>query len=227
MLLLRSVVLTLGLGLAAMTAFAGPTLVFEERTYDFGQIIQGDSVEHAFVFSNRGDQPLLINRVRSSCGCTAVLAYTRELQPGSSGEIKATFNSTQFRGPVSKQISIYSNDLQQPVAKLTLKGVVKELVKITPAQLNFGAVSADQQTTLAVTLLNQSSSPVTFAQLTTTAAELSASFESEELAPGEQTLLQVSFRPNPDQARFSGYVIITLGGPQAKELRIPVYAMLK
>ena len=227
MFLFRTVVLILGLALVAATACAGPSLVFEEKTYDFGQVTQGKSIEHAFVFSNRGDQPLSIKRVRSSCGCTAVLASTRELQPGESGEIKATFNSTQFRGTVSKQISVYSNDLQQSVARLTLKGVVKELVKITPAQLNFGAIPPGQQSTLDVKLLNQSSGPLVLDQPTTTAAEISASLETQALAAGEQTSLQVRFQPNPDQVRFSGYVIITVAGEQARELRIPVYAMLK
>jgi len=227
MLLFRSAVLILGFGLLAVTASAGPSLVFENNSYDFGLVVQGDPVEYAFTFSNRGDQPLLIDRVKSSCGCTAVLASTRELEPGETGEIKATFNSSQFRGPVSKEISVYSNDRQQSVARLTLKGVVKELVRVTPPQLNFGAIPPNQQSVLEVTLVNQGSNSVTLDQPTTTAAELTASLETKGLAPGEKTSLQVRFQPKPHQVRFSGYVIIALADQTDKELRIPVYAMLK
>jgi len=48
----------------------GPLMHFEEKTYDFGKVISGDTVEHTFVFENRGTEPLKILSARGSCGCT-------------------------------------------------------------------------------------------------------------------------------------------------------------
>ena len=39
-------------------------------THDFGEIAQGDKVEHTFRFRNTGNEPLVITNVQVTCGCT-------------------------------------------------------------------------------------------------------------------------------------------------------------
>ena len=41
-----------------------PRLFVTEKSFDFGQVDEGKPIEHAFKVSNRGDQPLKIDRVR-------------------------------------------------------------------------------------------------------------------------------------------------------------------
>ena len=43
-----------------------PVIQFEEMSYDFGKIKQGDVVKHDFVFKNTGKNPLEIRRVKGS-----------------------------------------------------------------------------------------------------------------------------------------------------------------
>ena len=38
-----------------------PTMVFEEESFDFGEISQGEKVEHRFAFTNNGDADLIIS----------------------------------------------------------------------------------------------------------------------------------------------------------------------
>ncbi len=95
-------------------SFAAPDLQVATPTFDFGEIYQGEKVPHVFEFSNQGDEPLLIDRVRSSCGCTAVLVSQKNIPPGGKGELKATFDSSRFRGAISKTIYLYSNDPVRP-----------------------------------------------------------------------------------------------------------------
>jgi hypothetical protein len=42
----------------------GPVLVLNEKIYDFGKVKQGEVIEHTFGVFNKGDQPLLIGRVK-------------------------------------------------------------------------------------------------------------------------------------------------------------------
>ena len=53
---------------------------------------------------------LKVDRVRSSCGCTAALSSAQSLNPGETGEIQATFDSTRFRGQIEKTLYLYTND---------------------------------------------------------------------------------------------------------------------
>jgi hypothetical protein len=42
----------------------GPRLVIEEKAHDFGKVQEGHVIEHTFRILNKGDQPLLIGRVK-------------------------------------------------------------------------------------------------------------------------------------------------------------------
>ncbi|MEZ4484127.1 MAG: DUF1573 domain-containing protein [Syntrophotaleaceae bacterium] len=60
---------------------AAPHLLAESPLHHFGKIAEGSTIEHTFRFQNSGDQPLVISKVRSSCGCTAALLSAERLRP--------------------------------------------------------------------------------------------------------------------------------------------------
>lgn len=87
----------------------GPSFTFEEDTYDFGDIYQGDVVDHVFVFENTGTEPLIITNVKVTCGCTAT-NWTRDpILPGEQSSIKVKFDSAGKIGRQNKVILIVSN----------------------------------------------------------------------------------------------------------------------
>ena len=64
---------------------------------------------HEFVFTNNGNQPLVLTAVKASCGCTTP-SWTKEpVLPGQSGHIKASYNSKNRPGRFHKSITITSN----------------------------------------------------------------------------------------------------------------------
>lgn len=227
---MRTMVCLVAVMLALATgsvASAAPDLKLTTTQFDFGEVYQGEKVLHAFEFVNAGQDPLVIDRVRSSCGCTAVLLSDKNLEPGETGQIQATFDSTRFRGEVSKTIYLYSNDPVQPVRQLKIKGRVLEIVAIEPAQVNFGTVSGDQTLVSQVVLRNQGEQPLTFGQPSTTAAELQAEMPKTTLVKGEEVTLELMLSPKPGTIRFSGYILVPVNGVPKDQLRIPVYASLK
>ncbi len=85
------------------------TIQFTNSTFDFGTIVQGETVSHTFNFTNVGEKPYIINEVHSSCGCT-VADYSREpLGIGEEGFIKVTFNSAGKHGTQYKVVTISGN----------------------------------------------------------------------------------------------------------------------
>lgn len=98
----------LALGIAAT---AQPMLEVDAEVYEFGTILEGYAIEHTFVLSNTGDEVLVIDRVRATCGCTTTELATNELRPRESVELKAIVGSSGFGGStISKSIYVYSND---------------------------------------------------------------------------------------------------------------------
>lgn len=95
---------------------------FETETHDFGKISQGTPVTYEFKFENTGTEPLIINKVESTCGCT-VPEYTKTpVKPGEKGTVNVTFNAAQA-APFSKMVTIRSN-AKTPVKALYIKGTV-------------------------------------------------------------------------------------------------------
>lgn len=90
-------------------AKTGPALTFDATEHNFGDISQGDVVEHTFTFTNTGTQPLIIERVDVTCGCTTP-AWTKEpVMPGKTGFVTAKYNSAGRMGQQKKAITVHSN----------------------------------------------------------------------------------------------------------------------
>jgi hypothetical protein len=98
----------------------GPKIKFKEESWDFGKMKQGKVLTHIFVFKNEGDETLKIERVKTSCGCTAALLSKKEIAPGEEGEIKLTYNTRGFEGKNTKYIDVESNDPAQPRKRIAV-----------------------------------------------------------------------------------------------------------
>lgn len=210
--------------LSCSVAFAAPDLQVANPQFDFGEVFQGDKVPHVFEFVNEGDENLVIEKVRSSCGCTAVLVSEKVIPPGGKGELKANFDSTRFRNKVSKTIYLYSNDPVSPVMQLHIKGKVLELVTIEPAQIHFGEIPAERTAVATVLLRNNGNKPLTLGKPSSTAVELVAKIPETAFSEGDEVTLEVQLTPKPGQVRFSGYVLVPVAGLPKNELRIPIFA---
>lgn len=87
-----------------------PVITFAETEFNFGEIKQGDKVEHTFAFKNTGEADLIISNAQASCGCT-VPEYPKNtpIKPGESGNLKVTFNSAGKSGQTMKTITVSCN----------------------------------------------------------------------------------------------------------------------
>ncbi len=108
------------LAAAAWAQTPKPRAVFKETTHDFGKIKQGDVVTHEFVFKNAGGAPLLVEKVETTCGCTAALVSEKTIAPGKEGKIKTTFDTRGYSGRLSRYIYLISNDGENTRRELTL-----------------------------------------------------------------------------------------------------------
>lgn len=103
------------------------TIKFEQDTYDWGKVMDGDKVTHVFKLKNTGKEPLIISNAKASCGCTVPEWPKDAIAPGKSGEIKVVYDS-KGKGAVggkddSKKITITANT-DPADTYLTIKGKV-------------------------------------------------------------------------------------------------------
>jgi len=68
---------------------------------------------------------LIIRKVNSSCGCTAVSPKEKVIRPGQSSSIKAVFSSGTRVGRQNKSITVITNDPKSPNLVLRVTGEVE------------------------------------------------------------------------------------------------------
>ena len=104
-------------------AFAEPEAKFAKTSHDFGKINENDGkVTTVFEVTNTGDEPLIMNQVQTSCGCTARDFTKSPIAPGAKGNVTVTYNPAGRPGSFKKTITVSSNTKKKTV--LSIKGEV-------------------------------------------------------------------------------------------------------
>lgn len=183
-----------------------PVIAFEESEFNFGTVKETDGIiNHDFRFTNKGNVPLIIKDVNSSCGCT-VPEWTQEpVLPGHSGRIKVSFNPQKQAGAISKTIQILSN-ADVPQHTLGLKGVVipaervEEVYKFTIGDLRlqtiyaaFGEIYKGKTGTYTIRVYNNSLNQparITFKKIP---AHLKINVKPEVIEPRQEGLIEIEF----------------------------------
>lgn len=82
---------------------------FGEDSHNFGEIKEGDKVSHVFKFKNTGNNPLKVENVKPSCGCTTPDWTKDEIPPGGEGFVKVEFDSKGKSGVQKKSVTVRTN----------------------------------------------------------------------------------------------------------------------
>jgi hypothetical protein len=119
---IAALLLAVSFQLRAQTTDSTLVISFTSNVYDYGTIEQGGNGDCEFVFTNKGNSPLLLTNVRASCGCTTP-NWTREpIQPGKEGVIKVKYDTNRI-GAFNKTITVNSNAVNSTLM-LSVKGTV-------------------------------------------------------------------------------------------------------
>jgi hypothetical protein len=101
----------------------GPTMEFTATEVDYGTIEQHSDPYRFFSFTNTGNEPLVIQNAKGSCGCT-VPTYPKEpILPGESAEIKVRYDTKRI-GNFTKTVTLTTNEAT-PKHVLRIKGKVE------------------------------------------------------------------------------------------------------
>lgn len=144
---------------ASLSGGKGPQIKFDGEVKDFGKAKQGEVLEHVFRFTNAGDSTLVINKVRTTCGCTAALVSERKLQPGQKGEIKVSFNTRGYAGNVAKYVYVETNDPAHPTKQLTVKAAIdvppRPIIELDQYSRDLGLLLEGEEIQTQVKIMNK------------------------------------------------------------------------
>ena len=115
----------------------GPEIEFEKLVHDYGEVPYNGNGECEFRFTNTGNEPLILQKPKSSCGCTVPTWPKEPILPGESEVIKVTYRTTKV-GTINKTITVTSNAKVNSTVVLRIKGTVLEQPVETVPEKDFG-----------------------------------------------------------------------------------------
>lgn len=191
---------------------AVPKIKVPESSYNFGTIKEGEPAVHIFTILNEGDDTLHINRVRSSCGCTAALLSDKDIPPGDRAEIKVTFDSRGRGGRAfHKTVTVYSDDPKRPVVTLHIKGKVEEVPKpkgiIEPGFLDLGTIQLADTVKKYTYLKSIGKRALTIKEIVSTRGIYVDPWTTDSIIPGDSA--RIDFKVIPTlSGRFEGVIVV-------------------
>ena len=127
---MKQLITIMFIGLISLSGYAQDKMAkieFKETTIDYGTIDKGADGVRVFEFTNTGDAPLIISKVKSTCGCTVPKKPEAPIMPGETGEIEVKYDTKRVM-PIRKTITVISN-AETPTVALKIKGNVIDPTK--------------------------------------------------------------------------------------------------
>ena len=102
-----------------------PQLRVQFSSLDFGKLQPNTATVREVQFYNTGKKELDIKSLQGNCTCITASAEKTSIKPGESSAITVSLNPQDRKGSLQKALTIYSNDPQNPVQRITFSGYVE------------------------------------------------------------------------------------------------------
>ena len=198
-----------------------PKISFDEPNYNFGKVFRGSKVEHVFKFKNEGKGALKIEKTRSSCGCTAAIISEKTIAPNEFGEVKVTFSTQSSSGKVTKRVTIYSNDPDNPKYKLSVAGTVVEEVVVKPKRLDFSRTPYGEGSTKEISVKSVTDLKLEIKKIESTNPNVLATIME---SPGKDRYsINAVLKNDADFGRINGNIYIFTNSKKQEKITIPFF----
>lgn len=219
------IILLLCLFPAILVGATGPEIALDRSEHDFGDVQVGDVVQTKFRVINKGDAPLVIDEVRTSCGCAKAVSHAKEITPGQETEIEVSYDSVGLSpGRKTQSVLIHTNDGKNSVSKFQVFATVIHPITIEPTNLIAKLAHYQERAIFPVTARNNTPQPVSLVASAVEGAISKAVLQPEKIVvqPSSESRFQIEMElKKPEKGNvLNGAVTISTDHPKATEIRL-------
>jgi hypothetical protein len=207
--------------------YAQTQMKVSETEHDFGKFKEEAGRQtFDFIVKNTGTDPLVIQNVVASCGCTTPEWTKQPIPAGGTGKVTAIYDPKDRPGTFNKTLTVYSNSKPE-VTVLVIKGeviphekTVEELftfpvgsIRFESNHLAFTNVMKTEKKIRVMQVVNTSDAPVKV-EFIGLPAHLSLKANPETLKPGQKGLVEGTYdaTKNAGWGNVNDMVKISLNG---------------
>ncbi len=228
-------------GISLKSQVALTTMKVSETQHDFGTFKEEAGRQtYDFIVTNTGTEPLVIQNVVASCGCTTPEWTKQPIPAGAKGKITAIYDPKDRPGMFNKNLSVYTNT-NPAVTQLIIKGeviphekTIEELytfavgpVRFESNHMAFTNVKKTEKKMRVMQVINTSTEPVKI-EFDAVPAHLTLKSNPETLNPGQKGIIEGTYdaTKNASWGNVSDMVKIKLNGVVQENLYYYVSANL-
>jgi hypothetical protein len=228
-------------GIVVKSQIATTKMQLSATEHDFGTFKEEAGRQtFDFIVTNTGTEPLVIQNVVASCGCTTPEWTKQPIPAGAKGKVTAIYDPANRPGPFNKTLSVYTNTKPEVVV-LAIKGEVTPHEKTVEELFTFavGAIRFESNH-LAFTKVKKTEKKMRVMQLINTSAEpvkvefdgvpphLTLKANPETLKPGQKGMIEGTYdaTKNNGWGNVSDMIKIKLNGVAQENLFYYVSANL-
>lgn len=201
------------LAFSGASIWAQPMLKVSSAEHDFGKFKEETgSQKYDFVVQNTGNQPLVIQNIVASCGCTTPEWTKSPIPPKGTGKITAIYDPKDRPGPFNKTLSVYTNSKPEVVV-LVIKGEViphekntEELfifpvgpVRFESNHLAFTNIKKNEKKIRTMQVINTSAQPAKI-EFDNVPPHLAMKANPTTLKPGQKGIIEGTYDATRNQA---------------------------
>lgn len=177
----------------------GPKISFNEVFFDFKDVIEGENVSYDFIVTNTGNEKLIIQSVKASCGCTAVKPEKNELAPNETTKIKVIYSTRGRVGKTEKYVYVKSNDPENSEIRLKFaanvieKEITGAIIFLNRKLFSVNEVAEGQKLNYEVVVTNRGKKILNISKINPTTDKITVKIDKQTIQPGESALLKIKF----------------------------------
>ena len=215
------------IGIALKAQIATTKMQVASTEHDFGTFKEEAGRQtFDFIVTNTGTEPLIIQNVQASCGCTTPEWTKQPIPAGAKGKVTAIYDPANRPGQFNKTLSVYTNTKPE-VTVLVIKGevvphekTVEELFTFQVGQIRFESnhlaftnVKKTEKKMRVMQLINTSATPVKV-EFDGLPPHLTLVSNPETLKPGQKGMVEGTYDANKNGGwgNVSDMVKIKLNG---------------
>ncbi|MFP4156698.1 MAG: DUF1573 domain-containing protein [Opitutales bacterium] len=215
------------LRLLVFTVLAGTTATAAQLVWDRTEVeleMEPDQkdIRAAFRVTNKGEDTVRINRIKSSCGCTGSIIDRKILEPGEATEVIGTFHRGRREGLNRNRLEVFIDDEKTPVATLQMTVKIPRLIEATPQIVYWSPTQAKTPRQVRVKLHENYLSRIDDIEYNRKMLELTV-----EDDPQDQSAKVLKILPRSFETVQRETITVRASGPQGRKAETRIHSLVR
>ena len=195
-----------------------------DTNFDFGQVVQGKTIDYAFTVRGDSSRELRIREVRA-CELCAVTAVDSVVPRAGAAKVTLAIDTKNIRGPLDAIARVYFTDSARTPVRLRLKGKVVWPVEFEPQSRVYFFVVKGEKAEGAIVVQNNEPQPLKIGSVTSSNPLFHAAIRT--LEEGRRYRVTISLDPSITVGKHDGRITLATDNPKYPAIPLHAFAQVR